>query len=308
MTRFVAVLSTLVFLLTCSSAYAESESCFCTHRTSLFERHEDAASIFIAEIDEVFREDEETRRQDAVKATFQVLEIFKGEPRFSELKTANKSYRCGVDFRAGERYLVFATQDGIATLCSGTGEVRGAAGYLEALDAYYAGENHSLIVPWSLYRSPPSAHPLCILSKAIGDRKNSAIKFRVQMKDQSSTRDHDPIAFVTIWLPSDLKSTNEPAYVESGNFRSQFSRGRPQTIYLSGYEQVIALAQSLNPYRDVVVGPLVVKEPLDKMASPIQWSIPTFDLGDAHLRFVECAQSVKAQWDDVRATAGEGEL
>ena len=122
------IICVLLAALTSMNAYA----CRCEQiNDSMAERYAVAKYVFLAEIVSVTL----TEARSLV-AKFQVIEIFKGQPKdltFIETQAGGMRGTCGAVLTAGDKFVVFADGAGVVSKCNGTQIISGNSSDAELL-------------------------------------------------------------------------------------------------------------------------------------------------------------------------------
>ncbi len=105
-------------------------ACECRWRNEFWREFESSKAVFVGEVIEV-----DKSQPDAV-VTFKVEKMWKGVKVVRiEVRTDNRGKACGYVFSQGERYLVYAYDDGVlrTSICTRTSGVRMATDDLKKL-------------------------------------------------------------------------------------------------------------------------------------------------------------------------------
>lgn len=104
----------------CAAAFP-AKACKCAARAASW--HNEQPVVFRARIISTELTSEKAYELPVVAAKFEVMEKFRGQPeQFKFLRTASGGEfgSCGIPFTAGDEFVVFASDAGWATQCTGT--------------------------------------------------------------------------------------------------------------------------------------------------------------------------------------------
>ncbi|MDQ4123149.1 MAG: hypothetical protein M3209_17065 [Acidobacteriota bacterium] len=105
-------------------------ACECRQRNDFEQEFSFSKAVFVGEVVEI---DKST--PDAV-ITFEVEKVWKGsKSRTIAVRTNNQGKACGFNFRQGEKYLIYAYDDGVlrTSICTRTAEIKSADNDLKKL-------------------------------------------------------------------------------------------------------------------------------------------------------------------------------
>ncbi len=119
------------------------------------ERFREAKILFLVRAGpttrDVDKEGNETRRW-----TYEVIELYKGEPNFETLWSSGGGASCGAHLAESQHYLISTGDDGEVSLCSMSriGDDPNSDAEIDVLNAYKYGEISQLTEPWIFSETP----------------------------------------------------------------------------------------------------------------------------------------------------------
>lgn len=147
--HYLALLILCVVLPAPRFAYA----CSCAD-VPITERFEDAQILLLVRAGPTSRETDEEGREIR-KWPFEVIELYKGEPRFESLWSSGGGASCGAHLGEAQHYLISTDDDGRVGLCSMSriGGDPSDNDEINVLNAHKYGEISELTEPWSFSES-----------------------------------------------------------------------------------------------------------------------------------------------------------
>ncbi len=125
-------------------------ACQCVNYENLGEKVASSDVVFVALITSVNTPGPSSKYR---QIGYETQEILKGETRFPALQTHNNS--CGTPFEEGLEYLIFASNDGVVSTCSGARATTSSDGFMtegrlwvNAIHDFDAGVTQDLVAPW----------------------------------------------------------------------------------------------------------------------------------------------------------------
>lgn len=291
----------LILLLGAVSLIPTAYACSCV-RSTLPQYFERADVVFIAEITQIFLDEEPDRPINPVKATFNALEIFKGEISFAELVTGQDGGVCGLGFVEGDSYLFFASESGWVGSCGGSGHLARRLHYVRALNRHHRGVTVELLEPWAFNKHNDQYESGCSLSLVTGDSGfggfaiwESIAKFY----DDGPTRNGE----VAISLPVPSLIFDEEAHLLIGNQRFDATRREHSRRLHFSKDDLPEIATLLAGGAAISAGPLISITEGEEVPSPPFWQVLDDGLRGSANRFLKCTNWLDEVWEAEQAKA-----
>jgi hypothetical protein len=144
---FFIILSVVVF---CLSIAQDADACSCMERPSPCAAFARDQAVFVGRVVDIVRS-EKSEFMTGVTALFAIERAFKGlsaTQKTVDVRTGSSGGDCGYDFKAGQRYLVFASQSSgflYTSICSNTEPVSEAEDDIELIKALASGRPETRI-------------------------------------------------------------------------------------------------------------------------------------------------------------------
>jgi len=144
------MLAKALFALMLSMFSSHLLACQCANYENLGEKVASSDVVFVATITLV---DTPNPSSKFKQIGYQTSEILKGEMQFTALLTYNSS--CGTPFEKGLEYIIFASSEGVVSMCSGARATTSEDGFItegrlwvNAIRDFDAGVTRDLVAPW----------------------------------------------------------------------------------------------------------------------------------------------------------------
>lgn len=272
---------------------SNADACSCA-QSSLPNFYEQADVVFLAEILHVFPDEEPHRWLNPVKATFNILETYKGEVTFPEIITPQDSAACGVEVVEGDSYLLFANDQGGVSICNGSGSLRRKLYYVKSLQKFQSGAIDELIEPWTFNKFADNYEAYCAVSRVVGSNSHGRVSIWKSATKNSSVISGE--GGISLSLPEPFQVFAEDAHLLVGNQRFTPSDRQNERSLKFSDTDVLEVVKRLEEGASMSVGPILHTDKFADQSAAAYWNISTDDLGSTPTRLLRCSDWIDRVW------------
>jgi len=260
-------------------------ACQCSNYKNLGEKLADSEVVLVATVTSVSAPDPSSKfRQIGFKPT----EVLKGEAQFPLLRTYNNS--CGTPFEQGLEYIIFASSDGIVSMCSGArattsddGSMTEGRLWVNAIRDFNAGATQHLVAPWYFKGSEDR----CVL---FGEFVRPAVSYPVYLSLWASGLDSQERGTYRLYLGFPVESrdasnaASRPAELHVGTRKIEIPTAELRVVKGESRESLSQLAAAL---REASANPGGSSVRFSSSSAPVRMSSDTEGTG-AIAQFQDC--------------------
>lgn len=279
------MLAKALFALMLSMFSSHLLACQCVDYKNLGEKFASSNVVIVATITSVSTPSPSSKFK---QIGYQTTEILKGETQFAALLTYNNS--CGTPFEEGLEYIIFASSEGVVSMCSGARATTSADGFItegrlwvNAIRDFNAGVTQDLVAPWYFSGSEDK----CIL---FGEFVRPAVSYPVYLSLWASGLDSQKRGTYRMYLGFSVEAldasnaASRPAELHVGTRKIEIPTAKLRVVKGESRESLSQIAASL---REASADPGGSSVRFDASAAPVHMSSDT-EVSGSISQFQQC--------------------